>query len=123
MMVINKFPKSILVALFLIGALAGCAGFDNLPQLEIQVLDESGKQVPGAYVGLFTSETEWNKRENPRQAWRVTDSAGKVIFADLEEIPYYIYVRFEAKDNSSDEVIVTEPLRVNHRTQVVIHIR
>lgn len=101
----------------------GCVQVDTLPQLEIQVMDESGANVSGAYVALFDSADEWNKRENPVQVWRQTGSDGKVVFVDLKEISYYIYVRYDKKDNSLDEVSTLESLRMNQRDQIIIHIR
>src|SRR5450759_2523557 len=82
----------------------GCSKVDTLPQLEIQVLDEKGANISGAYVALFDSADEWNKRINPMQVWRQTDLNGKVVFVDLKEITYYFYVRFDGKDNSVGEV-------------------
>lgn len=103
--------------------LQGCIKFDTLPQLEILVLDEKGASVPGAYVALFESAGEWNSRENPVQVWRRTDSGGKVMFVDLKEITYFVYARFDGKDNSVDEISVPAPLQVNQRAKIVIHVR
>lgn len=101
----------------------GCFKADTLPQLEIQVVDESGTVIAGAYVGLFENSDEWAARENPLQVWRRSDSSGKVLFVDLKEIPYFIYVRFEGKDNSLNEISTPEPLQVNQRERITVHIR
>ncbi|MCX6224588.1 MAG: hypothetical protein NTV01_07540, partial [Bacteroidia bacterium] len=58
--------------------LNACLKVDTLPQLEILVLDEKGAGISGAYVALFDSADEWNKRENPVQVWRRSDSDGWV---------------------------------------------
>ncbi|TSA34413.1 MAG: carboxypeptidase regulatory-like domain-containing protein [Porphyromonadaceae bacterium] len=103
--------------------LYSCTKVDTLPQLEIQVLDENGANISGAYVALFDSADEWNNRINPIQVWRRTDSDGKVVFVDLKEITYYVYVRFDGKDNSVGEVSTSEPLQVNQRNKIVVHVR
>lgn len=101
----------------------GCSKVDTLPQLEIKVLDEKGANITGAYVALFDSADEWNKRINPVQVWRQTDSNGKVVFVDLKEITYYFYVRFDGMDNSVGEVSTMEPLQLNQRNQIVVYVR
>lgn len=116
--IINRIFMVIL-ALFL----AGCMKFDTLPQLEIAVQDEQGAGVPGAYVGLFDSAEEWNRLVNPVQAWRRTGSDGKVLFVDLREITYYIYVRFDGKDNSLGEVSTADSLQMNQRSKIIIQVR
>ena len=103
--------------------LQGCVKVDSLPQLEILVVDETGACVSGAYVSLFDSSEEWSSRKNPVQVWRRTDSDGKVVFVDLKEITYYIYARFDGKDNSVGEVFTAEALQVNQRSMTVIRIR
>ena len=101
----------------------GCSKVDTLPQLEIQVLDEKGANISGAYVALFDNADEWNSRINPVQVWRQTDSNGKVVFVDLKEITYYFYIRFDGQDNSVGEVSTKEPLQLNQRNKIVVHIR
>jgi hypothetical protein len=103
--------------------LQGCLKFDNLPQLEIHVIDENGTSISGAYVALFDSAEEWSTRKNPVQVWRQTDSGGQVVFFDLKEITYYIYVRFDGKDNSVGGIFTAKVLQVNQRNKVVIGIR
>ena len=111
------------LAICLAFMLPGCVKVDTLPQLEILVLDEAGASISGAFVTLFDNAEEWNIRKNPVQVWRRTDSEGKVIFVDLKEITYYIYARFNGKDNSVGEVFTAEALKVNQRSMIVIHIR
>ncbi|MDD4644985.1 MAG: hypothetical protein PHY99_03255 [Bacteroidales bacterium] len=101
----------------------GCSKIDTLPQLEIMVVDENEAVVPGVTVGLFDNEVAWTKRENPVQVWRQTGIEGKVVFTDLKEVSYYIYARLEEKDNSMDEILTTEQLRLNQKNKIVIHIR
>ena len=118
-----KFALTVFVVAGLILVHTGCAKIDILPQLEITVLDDSGAVVPGADAALFSSADDWNKRLNPVQAWRRSDAAGKVVFVDLKEITYYIYIRSLGKDNSLNEVFTTEPLQKNHKDQLTVHLR
>ena len=105
------------------GLLIGCEKPDNLPQLEIQVLDQDEKPVAGAYAALFENYEDWLARENPVQVWRRSDSGGKVLFTDLEEKSYFIYVRLSESDNSMNEISLKEPLKINNRTEIAVHIR
>lgn len=109
------------ICLFL--TFCSCGKIDNLPQLEVQVIDEAGSPVNGAYVALFETESEWSTRSNPLQVWRKTDAFGKVLFTDLKEIIYYVYVRYDGKDNSLDEISTVEALTLNRRTGLIIHVR
>lgn len=122
-MTVKRFFISVSMLTCFALLMSGCFKVDTLPQFEIRVVDESGKAVAGAYVALFDSADEWNRRENPVQVWRRTDSAGTVIFADLKEITYYIYARFDGKDNSVGEVFTAGPLGVNQRMIVIVRIR
>jgi len=119
----KKFYIMVSLAISLALILHGCVKVETEPQLLIHVLDEKGKSVSGAYVALFDTADEWNRRLNPVQVWRRTDSEGKVVFTDLQEMTYYIYVRFDGKDNSIGEMSTTEALQANLRHVIVIHIR
>lgn len=110
-------------ALLLALLLPGCVKIDTLPQLEILVLEQNDAFVSGAYVALFESVDEWNNRSNPAQVWRNTDAEGKVLFVDLKEIDYFIYVRYDGKDNSLGEMSTDKPLKMNQRDKIIIHIR
>jgi hypothetical protein len=112
-----------LAILILAFSLQGCVKTDNLPQLEVLVQNESGTPVAGAYVAIFDNLDEWNKRTNPVQTWRTTNSEGKVLFTDLSEDEYFVYVRFDGKDNSLAEISTFGLLVMNQKTQIVIHIR
>ena len=122
-MISRKF--CILGSMVLVLALVfdGCIKVDTPAQLEISVIDDTGAGASGAYVALFDSYEEWNNRANPVQVWRQTDSAGKVVFVDLKEITYFIYARIDGKDNSIGEISIVEPLQVNRRDQIVVHVR
>ena len=121
----KSYKLHILASIALMFALMiqGCAKFETLPQLEIQVVDENGAKVPGAYVALFNSADEWAWRSNPLQVWRKTDAEGKVLFVDLREIEYFVYVRFDGKDNSMDEISTNAALALNTRKVITIHVR
>lgn len=112
-----------LLALLLAFMVVSCIKTETLPQLEIVVLNESGAKVTGAMVALFDNQEEWSKMKNPVQAWRMTDADGKVVFVDLKEIIYYIYVRYDGKDNIIDEISTAQPLQMNKKNIIVIHVR
>lgn len=107
----------------MVGGFFACNKPDNLPQLEIHVLDADNQPVPGAYAALFTSYEEWISLKNPVQVWRKADAAGHILFSDLDEIIYYIYVRSGETDNSLDEISTGQSLNVNERLVVIIHIQ
>jgi hypothetical protein len=113
----------LVASILLVFTLHGCVKVDTLPQLEIIVLDENGTKISGASAALFSSLDEWNKRINPVQVWRKTDADGKVLFIDLDEIKYFVYVRYDGKDNSLTEVSTEEALTINQRNSITIHIR
>jgi hypothetical protein len=112
-----------LLTLLLLGIFSGCLKFDTPPQLEVIVLDSNDSGVTGAYVALFESETEWEKRINPVQAWRRTDNDGAALFNDLKENKYYVYARFNGLDNSFNGYATVEPLVLNQVRSIIIHIR
>ena len=103
--------------------LPACFKLDTEPQLLIRVLDEKGAGVSGAYVALFENQDEWSKRINPVQVWRRTDPEGRVIFEGLQPAIYYIYARYDGKDNSTGEIATHEALRENFRHNIIVHIR
>jgi hypothetical protein len=109
--------------LLLVLMLPGCYKPDTLPQLELLVVDENGDRVVGAYVAIFDTSEEWNKRVNPVQVWRRTNAEGIVSFVDLREIPYYFYVRYDGKDNSTDEISTRDSLVMNQRSKITVQIR
>lgn len=100
-----------------------CEKQDNLPQLLILVLNEQNQPVAGAYVAIFRDYGSWQTRENPVQVWRSTTATGYVLFTDLEESDYFIYVRSGDKDNSMNEYHVSGPLEKNIRKKVEVHIQ
>lgn len=122
-MTVRKFLLSGSMALCLTLVLSGCIKVDTLPQLEILVLDEKDAAIPGACVALFDNPDEWSKRENPVQVWRLTDSEGRVVFVDLNEITYYIYARFDGKDNSVGEISTAGAIQLNQKCMIVIHLK
>lgn len=112
-----------LLSFCLVLLLDACIKVDTLPQLEILVLDEQGSIVTGAYVALFENAGEWETRKNPVQVWRRTGTDGKVLFVDLDEATYYVYARYDGKDNSVDEAATLETLQLNQKSRIIIHLR
>ena len=105
------------------GSFFACDKPDNLPQLEIHVQGVDNQPLAGAYAALFSSYDEWVSQTNPVQVWRKADDAGRILFSDLDEIVYFVYVRSGGADNSLNEISTGHPLVVNERSVIVIHIQ
>lgn len=118
----RRLLHTVIIILLLAGA-AGCFRLDTDPQLEVLVLDSNELPVGGAYVAVFESEAAWVERKNPAQAWRKTDAAGKVLFTDLREMKYFVYVRSGSADNSLGEYNTFGSLQVNRVSSIIIHVR
>ncbi|MFO7616646.1 MAG: hypothetical protein R6V75_05300 [Bacteroidales bacterium] len=114
---------ALLIAWMALVSLPGCYETDNLPQLEVTVLDQDQAPLPDVYVALFASREDWQQLENPVQAWRQTGAEGKTLFIDLNEAPYWIYCRREDRDNSFDEIRTDGDLKMNQRARILIHLR
>ena len=113
----------LLAAIWILMGVASCEKPDNLPQLEIHVLDLAGRPVSSAYAALFITYDEWIMQDNPVQAWRKTGIDGKVLFTDLQEISYYIYIRSGDADNTLNEIRTTGSLSANQRRILTVHIQ
>jgi len=120
---VRKAARLLLVTGLCCVWLAACERPDNLPQLEIVVLNTNLQPVEGTAVALFDSYEEWVALKNPVQVWRKTGTDGKVLFTDLQEMSYYMYARFGEQDNALDEITISEPLVINQRRTITIHIK
>ena len=117
---VSRAAWGLLVLLF---TLMACVKIDVQPQLKVVVKDAEGQLVGDAVVGLFENVEEWSMRENPTQAWKSTNKNGEVLFVDLIEGHYYIYIRKNGLDNSSGVISLDKPLKMNQQYQVIIFIR
>ena len=105
------------VALCFLMLMAGCKKEEYLdvdvsPQLEITVVDISNNRVQGATVTLYYSEADWELKNNMIQK-KVTDTTGKVLFKELNEVRYYFYVEKDTKNNFYEVVTFSNPLKKN----------
>lgn len=89
-------------------------------QLHITVRDELGNTVEEATVQLFESEEDYLKEENVI-AEGFTDKKGIVKFKDLQEMPYYVIVRKDDKDNSGggEQTGKLDAKRINKVTIII----
>src|SRR5690606_13500813 len=89
-------------------------------QLHITVRDELGNTVEEATVQLFESEEDYLKEENVI-AEGLTDKKGIVKFKDLQEMPYYVIVRKDDKDNSGggEQTGKLDAKRINKVTIII----
>ena len=109
----------LLTALF---SYSSCTKIDVQAMLEITVVDEEGKPYEGILVGLFDSLDEWSMLANPVQAWKETNSSGKVVFMDLQEIRYYIFADGDSVSNIGKQVQLNEELRINEIRQIKVFV-
>lgn len=99
-----------------------CIPVDTLPSLEIVVLDQYDNPVHQAVVGVFDDLEQWGLRENPVQAWKLTDEDGVVTFLNLNESHYYFFVEKGQANNLKNEIKTSVPLLINTKRQLTIHI-
>jgi hypothetical protein len=122
-MITRKPIIALLLAWTALLALPGCYETENLPQLEVTVLDQDQAPLPDVFVALFTSREDWQQMENPVQAWRQTGPEGQVVFIDLKETTYWIYCRKDDRDNSFDEIRTDGDLKMNQKARILVHLR
>jgi len=111
------------LVIFGIGITTSCSKIDVPPMLEITVIDQDGSPAAGIIVGLFDDQDEWSMLENPVQAWKETDSNGKVSFIDLKEIIYYFYADGDSVNNFGSQIMLSEALKMNEIRQVVLSVK
>lgn len=89
-------------------------------QLHVTVRDELGNTVQEATVQLFETEDDYLKEENV-VAEATTDKRGVAKIKDLQDIPYYIIVRKDDKDNSGggEKTEKLDAKRINRITIII----
>lgn len=102
--------------------LLACIKVDTPPSLEITVIDQFNHPVKEALVTIFDSQEEWAMRENPLQAWKMTDDNGKVMFLNLQETNYFIYAEKGKLNNLKNEIKTAEYLLNNQIRLIRIHV-
>ena len=90
---------------------------DNLPQLEITVLDITHTAVDGVSVTIFDNETDFKSNSNGIKT-SSTDSQGKVLFTDLEEKVYYFFAEKGDMNNLKNVSVIEKQLAINVKAQV-----
>lgn len=112
-----------IISLFLLTAyLLACIKVDTPPSLGITVIDQYNNPVKEALVTIFDSQEEWAMRENPLQAWKMTDDNGKVMFVNLQETNYFIYAEKGKLNNLKNEIKTAENLLDNQIRLIRIHV-
>lgn len=91
---------------------------DNLPQLEITVINPLDDFVSNAKVSLFQNENDWNNKANSVSE-QSTDANGLVLFEDLEERTYYFLVQKGELNNMESASYIDTPLEINVKAQVI----
>ncbi len=113
---------SVLSLLFVVLTMATCIKVDTPPALEVTILDSFDNTAGQVLVGIFDSQVEWAMGENPIQAWKMTDSNGKVMFANLKEKSYFIYAEKDNLNNLKNEIGTKTGLNINEIRSLLIHI-
>ncbi|MEA1875970.1 MAG: hypothetical protein U9N86_03825 [Bacteroidota bacterium] len=112
----------ILSLLLMMAYLLACIKVDTPPSLEITVLDQYNNPVEEVLVTIFDSQEEWAMRENPLQAWKMTDGNGKVMFVNLQETNYFIYAEKGKLNNLKNEIKTADNLLNNQIRLIRIHV-
>jgi len=120
----NRIKRSLRIfsLIVLTSYLAACIKVDTPPALEITVIDQYNNAVSGALIAIFDSQEEWAMRENPVQAWKMTDTNGKVMFVNLQEINYFIYAEKDNLNNLKNEIRISDIILNNQIRIIRIHI-
>jgi len=120
----NRIKRSLRIfsLIVLSSYLAACVKVDTPPALEITVIDQYNNAVSGALVAIFDSQEEWAMKENPVQAWKMTDANGKVMFVNLQEINYFIYAEKDNLNNIKNEIRISDIILNNQIRIIRIHI-
>ena len=88
--------------------------------LTVTVRDELGNIVEGGTVQLFENEEDYLAEKNI-VAEGVTDKKGVLRLKELKDIPYYIIVRKDDKDNAGggERVEKLEEKKINKVTIII----
>jgi len=90
--------------------------------LDITIRDRLGNTVEGVKIKLYKTYEDFNNDTNFIAEPLQTDSRGRVLFKNLEPIPYYISaVKGDANNYGDGEMVDT--LIENRRNKVTIIIR
>lgn len=90
---------------------------DNLPQLEITVVDMSHTAVANASVTLYANEADLKASTNSLLS-STTNSEGIALFTELEEKTYYFYAEKEEMNNTKSLSLISEKLQINVKATV-----
>jgi len=99
-----------------------CIKVDTPPSLEITVVDQYNNPVSEVLVSIFDKQEEWAMRENPLQAWKMTNADGEVLFVNLQEINYFIYAEKNDVNNIKNEIKTSDHLLINQKRLIRIHL-
>ena len=90
--------------------------------LEITIRDRLGNTVEGVKVKLYETYEDFNNDTNFLQEPQQTNNKGKVLFKNLEAIPYYISAVKGDNNNFGDGEMV-DKLVESRKNKVTIIIR
>ena len=115
--------KYILLSILMTVLLLNASGQGFLKtSLEITIRDRLGNTVEGVKVKLYETHEDFQSDVNFIQEPMQTNTKGKVVFKDLESIPYYISAVKGDNNNYGDGEMV-DALIANRKNKVTIIIR
>jgi len=76
--------------------------------LKITVLNELGNPTEGTEVTLYITKADYKSETNPIAPSRKTDAKGKVVFKNLQPIPYFVLAVFGEKSNIGAGVLTQQ---------------
>lgn len=88
--------------------------------LSVTVRDDLGNTVEGASVQLFETEEDYLAEKNV-VAQGVTDKKGVLRLKELKDIPYFVIVRTDDKDNAGggERIEKLEEKKINKVTIII----
>ena len=90
--------------------------------LEITIMNRLGNIVENCEVQLYGNREDYEKEENSLAESQMTNKKGKVLFKELEPVPYFIRAE-KGKVNNFGEGEMVDTLVVGRRNKVNIVIR
>ena len=90
--------------------------------LEITIMNRLGNIVESCEVQLYGNRSDYENEENPVAESQMTNKKGKVLFKELETLPYFIRAE-KAVANNFGEGEMVDTLVAGRRNKVSIVIR
>lgn len=100
----------LLAAIMLLGSCTKTEYISNPPELEVYVTDNNDNSIKNANVSLFGNREDWDEKTNKIDSL-LSDSTGYVIFQNLSEKQYFVFVEKDSLTNAYGVIGVTDSLQ------------